>query len=201
MSEALDKARRQYQAGDYKQAVKTLEVVGEADGLLELASLLRERTEGRVQQQCEEHMRRAQRSIALAQEQRTSQRLRELENDLQEPVRLARWAREAGLRWLSITRSGDEVAMTQRRTIAAAAAGEGPLPACFIDAVEDEGWRLENVTYRFKPTMIQTSVLRGAEAFMGANPVEGEEAYVHLFRRVGTLANIGVQTDVDEPRG
>ncbi len=42
----------------------------------------------------------------------------------------------------------------------------------------------EYVTAMFRPTRVQTSVLRGAEFFMGGEVVDGEEIYLYLFRRV-----------------
>ena len=57
-----------------------------------------------------------------------------------------------------------------------------------IDAVEAEGWRLEHVASMFRPTRVQTSVLRGAEVFMGGDVVDGEETYLYLFRRADGAA-------------
>ena len=36
----------------------------------------------------------------------------------------------------------------------------------------------------FRPTRVQTSVLRGAEYFMGGELVDGDEVYLYLFRSV-----------------
>ena len=52
-----------------------------------------------------------------------------------------------------------------------------------IDIVEAEGWRLESVVHRFIPARVQTSFLRGAD-FLSGDPVQGDEKYLYLFRRV-----------------
>ena len=66
----------------------------------------------------------------------------------------------------------------------AGAAGTLLSPSSTIDAVEAEGWRLEHVACMFRPTKVQTSVLRGAEVFMGGDIIDGEETHIYLFRRV-----------------
>ena len=192
MSKALEKATDQYQAGQLKKAVATLweaTFAGdagetEARGVLALAVLLRDATDGGVRGECEEQISRAERFLR-AEEQAVAQgRVDRLETELrQDPVRLANWARETGLRWLEVTSAEDLVAAQMRDAMALDGHGAPP-PGCIIDAVEAVGWRLENVACVFKPTRLQTSPLRGADVFMGGDVVEGEEKFLYLFRRV-----------------
>ena len=39
------------------------------------------------------------------------------------------------------------------------------------------------MTHRFVPTMVQTSILRGAD-LLGGDLVQGQESYLYLFRRL-----------------
>ena len=194
MSKALEKATEQYRAGQYKKAADTLWEVTftgddgdtEARGVLALAGQLRDVTQGGVRGECEEHIARAERLLNAGQRAASDGRVSEFEEELrQDPARLARWAREAGLTWLEIECAEDVVAAEMHAAMAAAAAGQSSTPpaGCLIDAVEAEGWRLEHVSSLFRPTKVQTSAFRGAEVFMGGEVVEGEEKYLYLFRR------------------
>ena len=96
---------------------------------------------------------------------------------------LAREARAAGLTWLETRRGEDVVAAEMLAALADdPSAGSAPPPS-MIDAVEAEGWRLEHVAAMFRPTKVQTSLLRGAD-LLGGDVVDGEETYLYLFRRV-----------------
>lgn len=193
MSRELDKARELVQAGRLKQAVDALsEVAYERDappdevrGLLELATAVRDRTDGTLRARCEDEMQRAQMRLDAAAEQAAGDRVRELASDLrQDPGRLARWAREAGLTWLEVESAEDVAAATLRQAVMTAAGYPGSAPkACLLDLVEAEGWRLESVTHRFVPTAVQTSIFRGAD-LLGGDPVQGQESYLYLFRRL-----------------
>jgi len=190
MSKALDKATQQFQARQYKKAADTLYEVsfagddGEAAarGVLSLATQLRDGTEGSVRAQCEEHIARAERLLSTEERVFAQTRIDRLEADLrQDPVGLARWAREAGLTWLELASAEDFVAAHMRSAMDADGAG-GTAAACVIDAVEAEGWRLEHVSSIFRPTRLQTSPLRGADLFMGGDVVEGTDVHLYLFR-------------------
>ena len=193
MPNELEKAKAQYQAGEHKRAVDTLwEVtfVGDhaemdAHGVIALATQLKDVTQGGVQRDCDEHIARAERFLELAGDPAARARREELDRRRrEEPVQLAREARAAGLTWLEIRRGEDVVAAEMLAALADdPAAGSAPQPG-MIDAVEAEGWRLEHVATMFRPTRVQTSVLRGAEFFMGGEVVDGEETYLYLFRRV-----------------
>ena len=192
MSKPLDKATQQFQAGQYKKAANTLYEVSfggddgeaEARGVLSLATLLRDATEGSVRAQCEENIARAERLLHSEERISAQSRIDRLEADLrQDPVGLARWAREAGLTWLEVASDEDLVAAQMRSAMAAEGAGDA-VTTCVIDAVEAEGWRLEHVSSLFRPTWLQTSPLRGADFFMGGDVVEGHETYLYLFRRI-----------------
>jgi hypothetical protein len=191
MSKALEKAEVQYRAGQYKRAADTLWEVSfgsgdgeaEAQAVVALATQLRDVTQGGVRSECEEHMARAERF--LHPEAHTVDVLTPAEREFREdPVLLARRARDAGLTWLEIRRAEDVLAAEMRTALAAATAEVVPPPPSMIDSVEAEGWRLEHVTCLFRPTRVQTSVLRGAEFFMGGEVVDGDEHYLYLFRRV-----------------
>jgi len=192
MSGELTKAQAQYQAGEFKRAVGTLwevtfvgaQAETNAREVIALATLLREATQGGVRRDCEENIARAERFLTdgndPAVHARSGQQLQRLR---EEAVRLAREAREAGLTWFELRRSEDLVAAEMRAVRTADAAGPlAPLPGT-IDAVEAEGWRLEHVACMFRPTKVQTSVLRGAEVFMGGDVIDGEETHLYLFRR------------------
>ncbi len=193
MSKQLEKAREQYRVGQFKKAADTLYGVSfggddgdaEARGVIELASLLRDATQGRLREECEDHIARAKRLLDGDVAAAATARAGELESELtKDPVRLARWAKETGLTWLEIESADDVVAADQKAAMLAAGAQQaGPAPRCFIDAVEAEGWRLEHVAHSFRPTKVQTSVLRGAD-LLGGDVVQGDEKYLYLFRRV-----------------
>jgi len=191
MSKALEKATEQYKAGQLKKAVATLWETAfagdggatEARGVLALAVLLRDATDGGVRGECEQQISRAERFLRAEEQTAAEERVDRLEAELrQDPVRLAHWARETGLTWLEVASAQDLVAAQMRTTMALDGHGAPP-PGCIIDAVEAEGWRLESVVCVFKPTRLQTSPLRGADFFMGGDVVEGEEKFLYLFRR------------------
>jgi hypothetical protein len=194
MSNQLESAQEQYQAGQYKKAVATLWEVPLTDGggldeareLLKVASALRDATDGPLRADCEAQIQRAKEAIDRYESGLADDRVQQLEAGLkQDPAKLARWAKEAGLRWLQVETDTDAAAAVQTAAIAAAATGrDEPPQTCLIDAVEAEGWRLEHVQNVFRPTMLQTSPLRGAEFFMGGEVVEGQMRYFYLFRRV-----------------
>ncbi|GEM_PF-1065810 len=193
MPNSLQKAQAQYEAGEHKRAVDTLwdvTFVGDhaeidARMVIALATQLKDVTQGGARRDCDEHIARAQGFLeppadpetrALGEERDRRRR--------EEPVLLAREARAAGLIWLEIRRSEDVVAAEMAAALADdPAAASAALPG-MIDAVEAEGWRLEHVVAMFRPTKVQTSVLRGAELFMGGDVVDGEEVHIYLFRRV-----------------
>jgi hypothetical protein len=193
LSKALEKARNRFQAGRYKQAVSMLPEVArtadppaeEANGLLELAGALRDRTDGDLRTACEAQIRRAQKLLETDEQRQAAQRAEQLQAELkQDPARLARWAHDAGLGWLELKSPESVVAVSVRKAMAAYAAGRPVAPEpCLIDIVEAEGWRLESVVHRFIPARVQTSFLRGAD-FLSGDPVQGDEKYLYLFRRV-----------------
>jgi hypothetical protein len=192
MSKALEKARQQFQAGRDKQAVGTLYEVAvapdapraEIDGLIELATAIRARNgDSSLQSDCDAHIDRARKRLAADEQSAAAARVAQLRAELDEPVRLARWAAQAGLGWLEVTSADDVVAASQSRAMAAAADGAAAHEQCLIDLVEAEGWRLEHVVHRFVATRVQTSILRGAD-LLGGDAVEGDEQYFYLFRRV-----------------
>jgi hypothetical protein len=198
MSKELEKAQAQYQSGEYKRAADTLwevtfvgaQAETEARGVIVLASLLRDATQGGVRGDCEEHIARAERFLGSgddsAERARASELVRQLRDDA---VREAREARAAGLGWFELRRGVDIVASEMTSAQATDPAVTTPRPASTIDAVEAEGWRLEHVACMFRPTRVQTSVLRGAEYFMGGELVDGDEVYLYIFRRADeTLA-------------
>jgi hypothetical protein len=193
MSRALQKANGQYHAGQYKKAVATLVEVSfagddgeaEARGVLALATLLRDATEGRVRADCEEQIARAERLLGGAQQASAKQHLDRREAELRgDPVALARWAREVGLTWLQMTSAEDLVAARMRSVMASESGSAGGAASCVLEAVEAEGWRLEHVACLFRPTRVETSPLRGADLFMGGDVIGGEEHYLYYFRRV-----------------
>ena len=202
MTNELQKAQAQYQAGEHKRAVDTLwEVtfVGDhaemdARQVMALATQLKDVTQGAARRDCDEHIARAQRFLEPAGDPGTRARREELDRRRrEEPVLLAREARAAGLTWLEIRRGDDVVAAEMLTALAAdPSAGSAPQPG-MIDAVEAEGWRLEHVAAMFRPTKVQTSVLRGADFFMGGDVVDGVETYLYLFRRADGAS--GYQAD------
>jgi hypothetical protein len=187
----LEKAQGQYEAGEYKRAVDTLWEVtfvgGQADldarRMIELATQLKGETKGSAQRDCEEHVARAQRYLEIAggPEKQAGKRSSAV-NRRDEWVRSAREARAAGLTWLEL-RSREDMVVAEMQVALALNGAEGVVQPGAIDAVEAEGWRLEHFATMFRPTKVQTSVLRGAEYFMGGEVVEGEESYLYLFRR------------------
>ena len=193
MSGELKKAQAQYQAGEFKRAVGTLWEVtfasaqGETDAreVIALATLLREATQGGVRSDCEENIARAERFLTGGHDPAAHARSgQQLQQSREEAVRLAREARDAGLTWFELRRNEDVVAAEMLAVKTAGAAGAPPPLSSTIDAVEAEGWRLEHVACMFRPTKVQTSVLRGAEVFMGGDVIDGEETHLYLFRRV-----------------
>ena len=192
MPNELEKAKAQYQAGEHKRAVDTLWEVtfvgdhAETDArqVIALATQLKDVTQGSVRHDCDEHIARAQRYLELVGDPEARARRQELDRRRsEEPVLLAREAWAAGLTWLEIRRGEDVVAGEMFTALAAGpSAGSTPQPG-MIDAVEAEGWRLEHVAAMFRPTKVQTSVLRGAD-LLGGDVVDGEEVYLYLFRRV-----------------
>jgi len=192
MPNELQKAQAQHQAGEYKRAVETLWRVtfvgedgeSEARQVIALAAQLKDVTQGAARRDCEEHIARAQHFLELAGDPDARARREELERRRrEEPALLAREARAAGLTWLEIRRAEDIVAAEMHAALAGdPPAGSVPRPG-MIDAVEAEGWRLEHVAAMFRPTKVQTSVLRGAD-LLGGDVVDGEEMYLYLFRRV-----------------
>jgi hypothetical protein len=191
MSRQLDKAREEYESGDYKKAVRLLwELPIGADdpgNVMELATMIRGKAEGKVAAECDEFLRSHQQAVAEAEKSQAAKRAQELETSLKaDPAALARWAAQAGLGWLEIESSEDVVAASLKAAMAAAGRDQAPQP-CMIDAVEAEGWRLEHVQHLFKPVKIQTTIFKGAD-LIGGEPVEGEMTYFYLFRRVDVHA-------------
>ncbi len=193
MSTALEKATEQCQADQYEKAVATLDKVGrgtaapieEALGLRDLAAVLRDRTQGDLRERCEDHVRRANMIISRREFRETTQRANELAAELRgDPVRLARWALEAGLTWLEVEWPESIAGRALQSAIVAASGGRVQTSPSLLDAVEAEGWRLEVVTHAFRPTRVQTSPLRGADWVAGGDAVEGDERFLYLFRRV-----------------
>jgi hypothetical protein len=192
MPNELQKAQAQCQAGEHKRAVDTLWEVtfvgdhaeSDARQVIALATQLKDVTQGGVRRDCDEHIARAQRFLELAGDPDARARREELDRRRrEEPVLLAREARAAGLTWLEIRRGEDVVAAEMLAALADdPSAGSAPSPS-MIDAVEAQGWRLEHVAAMFRPTKVQTSVLRGAD-LLGGDVVDGEETYLYLFRRV-----------------
>ena len=193
MPNSLQKAQAQYEAGEHKRAVDTLwdvTFVGDhaeidARMVIALATQLKDVTQGGARRDCDEHIARAQGFLEPPADPETRALGKERDRRRrEEPVFLAREARAAGLTWLEIRRSEDVVAAEIAVALADdPAAASAALPG-MIDAVEAEGWRLEHVVAMFRPTKVQTSVLRGAELFMGGDVVDGEEVHIYLFRRV-----------------
>ena len=191
MAEELGRAQEQYQAGEYKHAVDTLWEVTftgdqadlDARRMIALATELKAVTKGGVQLDCDEHIARAERCLEIAAGPEAQARKKNSTiNRREEWLRLAREAREAGLGWLELRLNEDMVVAEMQVALAIRATGEPVQPGA-IDAVEAERWRLEHFTVVFRPTKVQTSVLRGAEYFMGGEIVEGEEDHLYLFRR------------------
>jgi len=190
MSKALDRATRQAQAGQCKKAVDTLwEVTFEGDdgealahGVIALATQLREETDGGARADCEEHIARARRYLAVGDEKaRRQENVAALDRRVREDaISLAREARTAGLTWFELRRPEDLVKAEMEKGFAAPGAAAEP---ALIDAIEAEGWHLEHVAALFRPTKVQTSPLRGADVFMGGDVVDGDEVYIYLFRR------------------
>jgi hypothetical protein len=160
-------------------------VLEDARELLRLATALRDQTDGRARRDCEENIQRAEDAISAIERQYGDASVDELEAKLAtDPVRLAHWAREAGLTWLRIDSAEDVVAAAQRAALSATAAGRAAQPQpCLIEVVEAEGWHLEHVQTVYVPTKVQTSVWMGAD-LLGGDVVEGETRYTYLFRRV-----------------
>lgn len=183
MSKALDKATQEFQAGRLKKAADTLWDVTfagddgdvEAQALLALATQLRDASDGSVRRDSEEHIARAERFLRAG-ESSPQRREAELRRD---PVALARWAREAGLTWLTVDSEEDLVAAPMR---AAAAANAGAPPVCALDAVEAEGWRLESVTRAFQPV---NNWVGGSPNTIAQGVFRVEEKYQYVFRRMG----------------
>jgi hypothetical protein len=105
---------------------------------------------------------------------------------LADPVGIARRAAEAGLPWLQI-----ELPYDAMMAALAAALGLGEPPdhdkASVLESIEAQGWRLLQVEHVFRPTVVQSSMLRGATPFLGTEPVEGELQHFYLFRRADSL--------------
>lgn len=190
MGNEFDKAQAQFQEGAYKRAVDTLWEVtffgdaAETDArrLISLATELKAVTKGGVQRDCDEHIMRAERYLEIAVDPEAQTRRRSSAiNRREEWVRLAREAAAAGLGWLELRSNEDMVVAEMQVGLALGDTGD-PLRPGAIDAVEAEGWRLEHFAVMFRPTKVQTSVLRGAEYFMGGEIVEGDETYLYLFR-------------------
>ncbi len=181
MSKALDKATQQFQAGRLKKAADTLWEVTfagddgdtEAQALLALAAQLRDASDGSVRRDCEEHIARAERYLRAGE---SSPNRREAESR-RDPVTLARWAREVGLTWLTVDSEEDLVAAPMH----AAVAGTGAPPACVLDAVEAEGWRLESVTRAFQPV---NNWVWGSPDTIAQGVFRVEEKYQYVFRRM-----------------
>jgi hypothetical protein len=193
MPNSLQKAQAQYDAGDHKLAVDTLWEVtfvgdhAEVDArtVIDLATRLKGVTQGDARRDCDEHIARARCFLEPPADPETQARREERDRRWrEEPALLAREARAAGLTWLEIRRSEDVVAAEMAAALAGDPAAASAPPRGMIDAVEAEGWRLEHVAAVFRPTRVQTSVLRGAEFFMGGDVVDGEEIHIYLFRRV-----------------
>ena len=193
MSKELTKAQAQFQAGEFKRAVDTLwqvtfvgdQAEADASAVVALATLLREETQGGVRSDCEEHIARAEGFLGAGTDPAAGARnVHRLQQSREYAVRLAREAHEAGLTWFELRRDEDVVVADTLAGKTAGAAGNPPSPSSTIDAVEAEGWRLEHVACMFRPTKVQTSVLRGAEVFMGGDVIDGEETHLYLFRRV-----------------
>jgi len=193
MPNELQKAQAQHQDGEHKRAVDTLWEVAfvgdhaemDARGVIALATELKDVTQGGVRHDCDEHIARAQRFLELVGDPDARARKEELDRRRrEEPVLLAREARAAGLTWLEIRLGEDVVAAEMLTALADGSSADSAPQTSMIDAVEAEGWRLEHVAAMFRPTKVQTSVLRGAEFFMGGDVVDGEETYLYLFRRV-----------------
>jgi hypothetical protein len=191
MSKELDRAQAQYRAGDYKRAVDTLwevpflgiQAEADAHSVVALASLLRNVTQGSARRDCDEHIERAERFLDSGTDDeraRAGELLRQLRDDA---VREASKAAAAGLGWFELRRTVDIVATEAYSIEPAEQSAAAPRPVSTIDAVEAEGWRLEHVACMFRPTTVQTSVLRGAEYIMGGDLVDGEEIHIYLFRR------------------
>jgi hypothetical protein len=192
MANELEKAQAQFQAGEYKRAVDTLWEVTftgdhaemDARRLIALAAQLQEVTQGGARRDCDEHIARAERYLEVAGGPEVlARREKQARSRLEESVRLARDARAAGLTWLEIRSSEDVIAAEMGDALSADGHAMAAAPQGTIDAVEAEGWRLEHVAPFFRPTKVQTSVLRGAEYFMGGEVIEGEEIHLYLFRR------------------
>jgi hypothetical protein len=191
MSKELDQAQAQYRAGDYKRAVDTLwevtflgmEAEADARSVVALATLLRDATQGGARRDCDEHIARAERFLASGDDADERARAGELvRQSRDDAVREASKAAAAGLGWFELRRTVDIVATEAYSAAPSDPSSATPRPMGTIDAVEAEGWRLEHVACMFRPTTVQTSVLRGAEYFMGGDLVDGEEIHIYLFR-------------------
>jgi hypothetical protein len=144
MSKELEKAQAQYQAGEYKRAADTLwevtfvgaQAETEARGVIALASLLRDATQGGVRGDCEEHIARAERFLGSgddsAERARASELVRQLRDDA---VREAREARAAGLGWFELRRGVDIVASEMSSAQATDPAVTTPRPASTIETL------------------------------------------------------------------
>jgi hypothetical protein len=189
MADALQKARDRFMAADYKKAVSLLwEVTPDDDmsarAVLDLTAAMHDRLTGSLRSQCESLASRATVAIESSATESTAERVAALTAEFaKDPALLARRAAEAGLRWLKIQTEEDDLADSQKAAISAWAGGDqsGQPKPCLIDAVEAEGWTLEQTQDLFVPTAIQTSLLTGA--YMGGEPVSGRMCHVYLFRR------------------
>ena len=178
MPTKLEQAQQYARDGQVRKAVDALWEVPLSDAsspdevraLLDLAQTLHDRTDGRLKSDCEFQMHRAQEVLD------GSKGAPEMQAP--DPLLLARRAFELGLAWLEIESATDLVAGPQ---LAGLASGT-PVP-CQLDAIEAEGWKLENVQQLFIPTAVQSSPLRGAEFVMGGQPIDGQRSYVYVFRR------------------
>jgi hypothetical protein len=181
MSKMLAKATEQFRAGQFKKAADTLWEVtfvgndyhAEAQAMLTLATQLRDVSDGGVRTDCEEHIARAQRYLTSG-ENDPANREAALRRD---PVGLARLAREAGLTWLTVD---SEVNLTAAPLQAVLADAASPPPACILDSVEAEGWRLVCVTRAFQPV---NNWVWGSPDKIAQGVFRVEEKYQYMFKR------------------
>jgi len=193
MPTAIEIAEAQYRAGHYKKAADVLwevtfagdDAESEARAALALATQLRDATSGALRETCEQHRARAEQALSAELAHAAAGRFRNLDAELRaDPVRLARWAREAGLTWLRLESDDDFAAGPMRAAIAAAAEGrESQSQVNVIDLVEAEGWRLEQVESLFLPSTVQITPWRLIDVMAGGEIVEGGMRYLYLFRR------------------
>ena len=198
MPKPIETAEAQYRAGHYKKAADALwevtfagdDAEAEARAALALATQLRDSTSGSLRETCEQHRVRAEQALSAELAHAAAGRFRSLEAELRaDPVRLARWAREAGLAWLRLESDEDFAAGAMRAAISAAAEGrERQAKANIIDLVESEGWRLEQVESLFLPTTVLITPWRFVDAMAGGEIVEGRMRYLYLFRRADVVS-------------